>query len=77
MGIKIALDDFGTGYSSLTYLEKLPIDIVKLDRDFIKGISNMGQSNVIVESVIKLTHDLNLEIVAEGIEAKDQLGFLK
>jgi diguanylate cyclase (GGDEF)-like protein/PAS domain S-box-containing protein len=77
MGIKIALDDFGTGYSSLTYLEKLPIDIVKLDRDFIKGISNKGQSNVIVESVIKLTHDLNLGIVAEGIETKDQLDFLK
>lgn len=77
MGVKIALDDFGTGYSSLTYLERLPIDIVKLDRTFIKGISNVGQSNVIVESVIKLTHDLNLGIVAEGIETKDQLEFLK
>lgn len=77
MGIKIALDDFGTGYSSLTYLEKLPIDIVKLDRNFIKGISNVGQSNVIVASVVKLTHDLNLGIVAEGIETKDQLEFLK
>lgn len=76
MGVKIALDDFGTGYSSLTYLERLPIDIVKLDRTFIKGISNVGQSNVIVESVIKLTHDLNLGIVAEGIETKDQLEFL-
>jgi PAS domain S-box/diguanylate cyclase (GGDEF) domain len=77
MGVKIALDDFGTGYSSLTYLERLPIDIVKLDRNFIKGISNVAQSNVIVESVIKLTHDLNLGIVAEGIETKDQLEFLK
>ncbi|WP_073393024.1 sensor domain-containing protein [Clostridium magnum] len=76
MGVKIALDDFGTGYSSLTYLERLPIDIVKLDRNFIKGISNVGQSNVIVESVIKLTHDLNLGIVAEGIETKNQLEFL-
>jgi diguanylate cyclase (GGDEF) domain len=77
MGVKIALDDFGTGYSSLTYLERLPIDIVKLDRNFIKGISNVGQSNVIIQSVIKLTHDLNLGIVAEGIELKDQLEFLK
>ncbi|WP_070000342.1 putative bifunctional diguanylate cyclase/phosphodiesterase [Cellulosilyticum sp. I15G10I2] len=77
MGIKIALDDFGAGYSSLTYLQKLPIDIVKLDRDFIKNISSQGQGNVIVESIIKLTHELDLEIVAEGIETNEQLEFLK
>jgi len=77
MGIKIALDDFGTGYSSLTYIQKLPIDVVKLDRDFIKGISNKGQDNLIIQSIIKLVHDLNLEIVAEGIETKEQELFLK
>lgn len=77
MGIKIALDDFGTGYSSLTYLQKLPIDTVKLDRDFIKSISNLELDNVIVQSVIKLTHDLKLQIVAEGIETEEQLLFLK
>lgn len=77
MGMKIALDDFGTGYSSLTYLKKLPIDTVKLDRDFIKNISDSGKDNVIVESVIKLTHDLNLDIIAEGIETEEQLSFLK
>ncbi|KOA19748.1 cyclic di-GMP phosphodiesterase Gmr [Clostridium homopropionicum DSM 5847] len=77
MGMKIALDDFGTGYSSLTYIQKLPIDVVKLDRDFIKGISNKGQDNLIIQSIIKLVHDLNLEIVAEGIETKEQELFLK
>jgi diguanylate cyclase (GGDEF)-like protein/PAS domain S-box-containing protein len=77
MGVKIALDDFGTGYSSLTYLQKLPIDVVKLDRDFVKHISRTGQDNVIAESVIKLTHDLDLAIVAEGIETEEQLEFLK
>lgn len=77
LGIKIALDDFGKGYSSLTYLQKLPIDIVKLDREFIISILEMGQNDVLVETIIKLTHDLNLKIVAEGIETKEQLEFLK
>lgn len=77
MNIKIGLDDFGTGYSSLTYLKKLPIDVVKLDRKFIKSISEIGEDEVIVEYVIKLTHKLNLKIVAEGIEIKEQLAFLK
>lgn len=77
MGILIALDDFGTGYSSLTYLKKLPIDVVKLDKDFVKGIVNKGEDSVIVESVIKLTHDLGLTIIAEGIETNAQLSKLK
>lgn len=77
MNIKIALDDFGTGYSSLTYLKKLPIDVVKLDKDFIGSISSTGGDEVIVEYVIKLTHELKLKIVAEGIETEEQLEFLK
>lgn len=77
MNIKIALDDFGTGYSSLTYLKKLPIDVVKLDKDFIKNISKITDEEVIVDYVIKLTHQLKFKIVAEGIETKEQLEFLK
>ncbi|RII33148.1 bifunctional diguanylate cyclase/phosphodiesterase [Clostridium chromiireducens] len=77
MNIKIALDDFGTGYSSLTYIKKLPIDVVKLDKDFIKNISKIEEEEVIVDYVIKLTHQLNLKIVAEGIETKEHLEFLK
>ena len=77
MGIKIALDDFGTGYSSLTYLKNLPIDIVKMDREFIKSIIDENEDDIIVKSVIRLTHSLNLKVVAEGIETEKQLAFLK
>lgn len=77
MGIQIALDDFGTGYSSLTYLKNLPIDVVKLDGNFVKGIMTQEEDSVIVESVIKLTHDLDLTLVAEGIETEEQLALLR
>ena len=77
MNIQIALDDFGTGYSSLTYLKRLPIDVVKLDKDFIKNISKIAEEEVIVEYVIKLTHELKFKIVAEGIETKEHSEFLK
>ncbi|MDF2613894.1 MAG: domain S-box/diguanylate cyclase protein [Clostridia bacterium] len=77
MGIKVALDDFGSGYSSLTYLQNLPIDVVKLDRGFIKDISTSRGGKIMADAIIKLAHDLNLEIVAEGIEQSEQLDFLK
>lgn len=77
MGILIALDDFGTGYSSLTYLKNLPIDVVKLDGTFVKDILQSGRNSMIVESVIRLTNDLDLKIVAEGIENEQQLNILK
>lgn len=77
LGIKIALDDFGTGYSSLTYLKKLPIDIVKIDREFIRNIECChNNNNVILQTVIQLAKGLNLEVVAEGVETKGQLEFL-
>ena len=76
-GIKIALDDFGTGYSSLTYLKNLPIDVVKIDRGFIKNIEEKKQDEFIVKTVVELAHGLGKEIVAEGIETKRQLEFLR
>lgn len=76
MGIKIALDDFGTGYSSLTYLKKLPIDVVKLDRGFIKSTIDI-EKEPIVHYIIELINSLKLKLVAEGVETKDQLDFLK
>jgi len=78
MGIKIALDDFGTGYSSLTYLKKLPIDILKMDRGFIKNINNDMEKHdeIIAQSVIQLARNLNINVVAEGIETCEQLMFL-
>ncbi|MGI1658402.1 MAG: putative bifunctional diguanylate cyclase/phosphodiesterase [Desulfitobacterium sp.] len=77
MGIEIALDDFGTGYSSLTYLKKLPIDVVKLDIGFIKNISTTKYDHLIVKHMINLIHDMNLQVVAEGIEEAEQLDILK
>jgi diguanylate cyclase (GGDEF)-like protein len=72
-GIRIALDDFGTGYSSLTYLKELPIDLVKLDCNFIKFIENEGIDCVIVKSIMQLSHDLSYQVVAEGVETSGQL----
>ncbi|SET37713.1 PAS domain S-box-containing protein/diguanylate cyclase (GGDEF) domain-containing protein [Natronincola peptidivorans] len=75
--ITIALDDFGTGYSSLTYLQKLPIDILKVDRGFISNIDTEEEECYILKTVIDLAHNLGLKVVAEGIETKEQLDFLK
>lgn len=76
LGITIALDDFGTGYSSLTYLHKLPIDILKVDREFIKNIINEDEEVYIFKSIVELAHNLNLKVIAEGVETKEQLAFL-
>lgn len=77
IGIKIVLDDFGTGYSSLNYLKTLPIDTIKLGQNFIKNITQNAQEEIVVEKMINLAHALNLEVVAEGVETKEQLELLK
>ncbi|MEJ5357705.1 MAG: EAL domain-containing protein [Desulfobacterales bacterium] len=72
-GIRIAIDDFGTGYSSLAYLQRLPIDILKIDRSFISRIHlASGDNRNIVEAIVSLAHKLNLTVVAEGIETPEQ-----
>ena len=76
-GVRIALDDFGTGYSSLSYLKSLPIDIIKLDQNFIKSIEKGSKESIIVKSVLSLSRDLGYEVVAEGIETESQLEYLK
>lgn len=75
-GISIAMDDFGTGYSSLTYLHTLPFDILKMDREFIKNIKTKDEDNFIYKTIIDLAHNMDLSIVAEGIETKEQRDFL-
>ncbi len=75
-GIKVALDDFGTGYSSLTYLKRLPIAILKLDKAFVDGIAVSKTDNDIARSINMLAHNLDLKVVAEGIETKEQLDCL-
>ncbi len=76
LGVRIAMDDFGTGYSSLSYLQAFPFDKIKIDRAFICNLDRNAQSAAIVRAVIGLGRGLNLPVVAEGVETKDQLAFL-
>jgi diguanylate cyclase (GGDEF)-like protein len=77
LGITIALDDFGTGYSSLSLLKDLPVDRLKIDRSFINDLQEDKDNQNIVEALIWMAHKLNLDVIAEGIETKSQLAFLK
>ena len=77
LGLKIALDDFGTGYSSLNYLTKLPIDVLKIDRSFVIDLLSNPKSKCIVENIINLSHQLGIEVVAEGVEDKSQVEYLR
>ena len=76
LGCRISIDDFGTGYSSLAYLRQFPLDKLKIDRTFIKGIPDT-EDGVIASGIIILADLLNLEVIAEGVETEDQLNFLK
>ncbi len=76
MNIAIAIDDFGTGYSSLRYLQKLPVDTLKIDKSFIIGLSENRQNEAIVDSIIALGHNLGLSIVAEGVEDEEVKKYL-
>lgn len=74
--IGIALDDFGTGYSSLAYLRKIPLTTLKIDKSFINDISSLDSNITIIDSIIDLGHKLGIDIVAEGVETKEQLEYL-
>ena len=75
-GVKVAIDDFGTGYSSMTYLQKLPVDIVKIDRSFISSATTNDFDSTIVDTVVTLARSLDLDVVAEGIETVEQLAYV-
>ncbi len=77
LGIRLAIDDFGTGYSSLSYLRRFPVDILKIDKSFIDGVSRQGKEQELAQSIIELGQSLRLEIVAEGVENAEQLGWLR
>jgi EAL domain-containing protein (putative c-di-GMP-specific phosphodiesterase class I) len=76
LGTQIAMDDFGTGYSSLSYLQAFPFDTIKIDQTFISNLERNPQSAAIVRAVIGLARGLSLPVVAEGVETREQLGFL-
>jgi EAL domain-containing protein (putative c-di-GMP-specific phosphodiesterase class I) len=77
MGVTIAIDDFGTGFSSLSYLSKLPLDTLKIDRSFVHDMTGGRQGSVLVSSIISLAHSLKLNVVAEGVETEEQSTLLR
>lgn len=76
-GFLISMDDFGTGYSSLNLLKELPIDILKLDKEFLNDNKNTSEAKGIVSCIVEMAHLLNLQVICEGVETYDQLMFLK
>ncbi len=76
LGVKISIDDFGTGYSSLNYLKRFPIDILKIDRCFIKDIGNNKYDEEIIKVMVAIGHTMGIKVVAEGVETQQQLNFL-
>ena len=77
LGVRFSLDDFGTGFSSFVHLHSLPINLLKLDRSFVKGIGQREADRQLVGAMVDLGHSLGLEVVAEGVEQRQQLEALR
>ena len=76
LNVTVALDDFGTGYSSLTHLQRLPVNELKVDKSFVDSVPGDVQRSTLVESIISMAHALNLQVLAEGVETREQYEWL-
>ncbi len=77
LGVCIAIDDFGTGYSSLSYLSRLPVNTLKIDQSFLRGMQEPESSLPVIQSIVRLAHSMKLAVVAEGVETSEELELVR